>query len=381
MTRPKSTPKSGPAAAPASSAEVARRAGVSRTTVSFVLNDVRDRGISEATRERVLAVAREIGYEPNAAARSLAGGATRTVALVVPQVAHLHVDAFLAQLVASVNEACHQHGLRLLIESTEGEGREPGGFLQLVRSRSIDGLIVANLRTAEIEHLHRLRDSGVPLVVFGCNLPAAAGFTTMGDDTWRSAQLAVRHLLALGHRRVGLVNFAPAIYHSAAQRERGWRQALKDHGITADKRWIVHGDISAHSGYEATRELLARDVGCTAIFAGNDTIAFGALRALHEAGLRVPHDMALVGYDDIPLAPFAAPALTSVRTDPIGHARLAVQLLRQQMGHAEAAPEAGLPAPVLVVRESCGAHAAPVRAAPARRVSAPARGRAPKAAG
>jgi LacI family transcriptional regulator len=350
MTRPRSSP--------ANSAEVARRAGVSRTTVSFVLNDVRDQGISEATRQRVLAVARDIGYEPNAAARTLAGGATRTVALVVPQVAHLHVDAFLAQLLASVNEACHAHGLRLLIESTEGEGREPGGFLQLVRSRSIDGLIVANLRTAEIEHLHRLRDSGIPLVVLGCKLPADEGFATMGDDTWRSAQLAVRHLLALGHQRVGLVNYAPAEYHSAAQRERGWRQALRNHSITAHKRWMVHGNISAHSGYEATRELLARDVGCTALFAGNDTIAFGALRALHEAGLRVPQDVALVGYDDIPLAPYASPPLTSVHTDPVGHGRLALQMLRTQMGHTDAAAAAPLAAPSLVVRASCGAAAA-----------------------
>lgn len=352
---------------PASSVEVARRAGVSRTTVSFVLNDVRDRGISDATRERVLAVARELGYEPNAAARTLAGGATRTVALVVPQVAHLHVDAFLAQLVASVNDACHRHGLRLLIESTEGEGREPGGFLQLVRSRSIDGLIVAHLRTGEIEHLRRLRDHGVPLVVFGCNLPAREGFVTMGDDTWRSAQLAVQHLLSRGHRKVGLVNYASAEFHSAAQRERGWRQALADHGIEPDTRWIVHGDISAQSGYEATRALLARDLGLTALFAGNDTVAFGVLRALREAGLRVPDDVAVVGYDDIPLAPFATPPLSSVRTDPVGHGQLAVAMLLAQLRHRDAAPLPALPPPSVVVRESCGALLAKPAAAARRR--------------
>ncbi len=344
--------------APATSTEVARRAGVSRTTVSFVLNDVRDRGISEATRERVLAVAQELGYEPNAAARSLAGGATRTVALVVPKVEHLHVDAFLAQLVASVNEACHLHGLKLLIESTEGEGREPGGFLQLVRSRSIDGLIVANLRTTELEHLRRLRDSRIPQVVFGCNLPASKGFCTMGDDTWRSAQMAVNHLLSLGHRKVGLVNYAATEYHSAAQRERGWRRALADNGIKANPRWIVHGDITAQSGFEATRELLSRGIAFDALFAGNDTIAFGALRALQEAGLQVPKDIALVGYDDIPLAPFASPPLTSVHSDPVGHGRLAVQMLLAQMHEDDAASVAPLPAPKLVIRESCGATAA-----------------------
>jgi len=340
------------------SAEVARRAGVSRTTVSFVLNDVRDRGISEATRERVLAIVREIGYAPNAAARSLAGGATRTVALVVPQVDHLHVDAFLAQLVASVNEACHDNGLRLLIESTEGQGREPGGFLELVRSRSIDGLIVANLRTDEIGHLRRLRDGGVPLVVFGSHFPASEGFCTMGDDTWRSAQLAVRHLLALGHRCIGLVNYASPEFHSARQREHGWRQALLDQGITPEPRWIACGDISAHSGYEATRELLARGIAFTALLAGNDTIAFGMLKALREAGLRVPEDVAVVGYDDIPLAPFAAPPLTTVRTDPIAHGRLAVLRLLAQL-HPGGPPIAFAEVePTLVVRASCGAAGA-----------------------
>lgn len=342
----------------ATSSDVARRAGVSRTTVSFVLNDVRDRGISDATRARVLAVARELGYEPNAAARTLAGGATRTVALVVPTVEHLYADAFLAQLVASVNEACHLHGLKVLIESIEGEGREPGGFLQLVRSRSIDGVIVAHLRTAEIDHLRRLRDSGIPQVVFGCNLPASEGFCTMGDDTWRSAQMAVRHLLGLGRRRVGLVNYASATYHSAAQREHGWRQALADYGINANPQWISYGDITAESGYHATRELLARGIDFDAVFIGNDTIAFGALRALREAGLRVPEDIALVAYDDIPLAPFATPPLTTVHSDPIGHGRQAVQILLAQLRGGDPAAVAPLPAPQLVIRESCGARAA-----------------------
>ncbi|RVU49357.1 LacI family DNA-binding transcriptional regulator [Rubrivivax rivuli] len=337
-----------------SSAEVARRAGVSRTTVSFVLNDVRDRGISEATRERVLAVAREIGYEPHAAARMLAGGATGTVALVVPRMAHLSVDAFLSQLVASINAECHRHGLALLIESTEDEGREPGGFLRLVRSRRIDGLIVANLRTQEIAHLQQLRAGGVPLVVFGCQLPEAEGFHTMGDDTWQSARLAVDHLLDLGHRQVAFVNYAQPEFHNVNQRERGWRAALQARGIEPDAAWLAHADISAESGYLATRRLLARGVPFTALFAGNDTIAFGALRALREAGRRVPQDVAVVGYDDIPLAPYADPPLSSVRTDPAVHGRQAVQTLLAQLRPGSGVVDA-VPAPVLVVRASCGA--------------------------
>ena len=339
------------------SAEVARHAGVSRTTVSFVLNGVKNQSISQATRDKVAAVARELGYEPHAAARSLAGGATGTVALVVPRAAHLYDDAFLAQLVASANEACHRHGLKLLIESTEGEGREPGGFMQLVRSRRIDGLIVAHLRAAELDHLRRLRDQGIPLVVFGSDLPDSAPHQTMGDDTAKSAQMAVRHLLSLGHRRIAFVNYAQPEFRSVNQRELGWRLALEAQGVAIDPAWLAYADISAQSGYVATRELLSRGVNFTALFAGNDTIAFGALRALHEAGLQVPGDVAVVGYDDIPLAPFASPPLTSVRTDPVGHGRQAVQMLLAQL-RADALPLDLAEPPRLVVRESCGASAA-----------------------
>ena len=341
----------------ATSAEVARRAGVSRTTVSFVLNNARHRGISDTTRERVLAVAREIGYVPNAAARSLAGGTSGTLALVVPKLEHLYVDAFLAQLVASVRECCHLHGFKLLIESTDGEGREPGQFLQLVHGRSIDGVIVAHPRTTEMAHLQRLRDSEIPHVVFGCHLPAQEGLAMMGDDTCQSACIAVNHLLNLGRRRVALVNYASNEYHSAAQREGGWRKALLDHGIEPQDGWCIAADITPESGYRATRELLARQLHPDALFAGNDTIAFGALRALREAALRVPQDVALVGYDDIPMAPFADPPLTSVHSDPAGHGRQAVHSLLLQLQNGRPKPPAAVQAPKLVIRESCGARA------------------------
>ena len=214
------------------SAEVARRAGVSRTTVSFVLNGVRNRGISEATRTRVLAVADELGYRPNIAARTLAGGASATVGLVMPQATHLYDDAFLAHLVGSINEACHRAGLKMLIESTDGEGREPGGFVDLVRSRRIDGLIVVNLRRSEHDHLRQLAAAGIPLVVLGSGRDGTGDFHTLGTDNHRGATLAVNHLLDLGHRCIAHVGFAPSEFHSVSERERGWRDALTARGIS-----------------------------------------------------------------------------------------------------------------------------------------------------
>lgn len=339
------------------SSEVARRAGVSRTTVSFVLNNVRDRGISEATRERVLSVAREIGYEPNAAARTLAGGVTGTVALVIPKAAHLYVDVFLAQLVASINQECHRHGLKMLIESSDDEGRDPGGFVDLVRSRRIDGLIVVNPSQAGRQHLSRIADAGIPMIVFGAGLPDIDQFHTTGNDTSVAAKLVVNHLIDLGHRSIAFVNFAPPEYLAAQERERGWRETLEHHGIDANPAWAVSADISAASAYRATQTLLARGVPFTALFAGNDTIAFGAIRALGEAGLRIPQDVALVGYDDIPLAEFASPPLTTVRTDTTGLGRDAMDMLLSLLRREAPVQRMRHERPVeLVIRASCGAR-------------------------
>lgn len=339
------------------SAEVARRAGVSRTTVSFVLNGVVDRGISAATRARVLAAAQEMGYTPHAAARTLASGQTGHIALVVPRLAHLHVDAFIAQLSASIHEECHRAGLKLLVESTEDEGREAGGFVQLVRSRRIDGLIVVNLRHAEHTHVQRIVEAGIPIVVFGFRPKDLPDSCTMGGDNAGGARAVMAHLLALGHRRIAHVGFAPAEFHAVSQREAGWRAALQEAGLAADPALLAYGDISAESGYQATRRLLAAGARFTALFAGNDTIAFGAARALREAGRRIPDDVALVGYDDIPMAAFAAPPLTTVRTDPIGHGRDAMRLLLAQMArHPAGASVHAVRETQLVVRESCGAR-------------------------
>lgn len=346
---------------PPTSSEVARRAGVSRTTVSFVLNDVRDQGISEATRAKVLAAARDMGYQPHAAARMLASGSSGTVALVIPKAAHLYADAFLGQLVASINDECHHRGLKLLIESTEDEGREAGGFVNLVRSRRIDGLIVVNLRTSEHGHVQRIADAGIPLVVFGLGPADLPHSCTMGTDNARGAHTAVSHLIGLGHQRIAFLSFAPAEFHSVGRREQGWRTALAEHGIVPEASWVEYGDITARSGYEAMQRLLARGGRCTALFAGNDTVAFGALRALNETGLKVPDDIALVGYDDIPLAAFATPPLTTMSSDPIGHGRDAMRLLVAQLEGRTDGIAAHEERPTrLVIRASCGASRPPL---------------------
>ena len=137
-------------------AEVAELAGVSRTTVSFVLNDVRSMNISEATRQKVFDAARTLGYEPHAAARSLAGGSTGTVAVLIPRSDHLHVDAFLPRLLSAVNDRCHLYGYKVLLEAAEDQGKVPGAFMNLVRGKRVDGLVIANPRASERQFVDQL---------------------------------------------------------------------------------------------------------------------------------------------------------------------------------------------------------------------------------
>lgn len=346
-----------PSRRPATSTQVARAAGVSRTTVSFVLNNVLDKGISEATRAKVLRVAKELGYQPNAAAQSLASGSTGTVAMVVPRTEHLYDDQFLAQLLASVNDECHGLGLKLLIESAQHDDEQASGFVTLVRTRRIDGLIMVNPHRAHIGHLQGLAAARIPMVVLGSGVPELDTFHTLGQDTRSFARMAVGHLLELGHRDIAYVGFAGRDYFAGAERELGWRNTLSDAGITPREDLLEFGEITAQSGYRATQRLLSRGVRFTALFAGNDTIAFGAMRALREVGLRIPEDVALVGYDDIPLAEFAEPPLTTVHTDPIAHGHVAMLELARLLGVGKK-PVPVLPDPRLVIRASSGSRLA-----------------------
>lgn len=336
--------------------QVAQLAGVSRTTVSFVLNGVTGMGISEETRTRVLTAARKLGYVPNAMARSLASGSTKTIALLMPHGDHIHidVDAYLPRFLAGLTTACHANGYKVILEPIK-ESHRPGAFLDLVDSGRIDGLVVLNPRRLDDGYLRKLAHKKFPLVVFGSNLTDSQPICAIGVDNRSAAQRATEHLLDLCHERIAHIGFASEDYQVVHDRLDGFRQALDARGLDVRPEWIAFADYSAQSGYEAMRKMLSRSSRMTALFAGNDTVAFGAMAAIRDAGLRIPEDLAVVGYDDIPLAAFAAPPLTTVRTEPFKEGNDAADML---LGLIAGNPADGLHfrgvAP-LVVRQSCGA--------------------------
>ncbi|MEP7729273.1 LacI family DNA-binding transcriptional regulator [Marinomonas primoryensis] len=335
------------------SIEVARLAGVSRTTVSFVLNNVKKSGISDATRTKVLNAAAELGYEPNAAAQSLASGSSATIGLVLPDIQHLYVDAFLARVVASVSEESRAQNMKLLIESTDGEGSL--NYRRLAKSGRVDGLIVVNPREGDYDELSEINRLFMPLVAFGSpsrSIATGYEFSTTGSNNFINAKLAVNHLIKLGHKKIAHIGFASSVFASVHSREKGWFSALEEAGLVqyAIKEFA---NLSADSGYQACQRLLQKKASFSAIFVGNDTVAFGVLKALFDHGLRVPENIAIVSYDDIPLARFAPVPLTTIRTFPEEHGQKSVAMLLEQLKGNVIATHHKIESQ-LVIRNSCG---------------------------
>jgi DNA-binding LacI/PurR family transcriptional regulator len=335
------------------SSDIAEAAGVSRTTVSFVLNGTKGVNISAQTRARVLEAARALDYVPHSAARMLVSGRTRTIGLVLAHGDLMSVDAFAPPLMFGISRVCNARGYKLLIEGVEGQAQR-NAYFDLAKSKSIDALIVLN-SNSEDEGLIQLLDSQFPVVLLG-----AVGHpreNTIRPHMGRAAVKATRHLVTLGHRQIAHITYAPIRYVGARERLRAFRRAIERAKLDFDERLIGYGDFSIESGYRAMQEILRRGRP-TALFAGNDTIAVGALAALREKGLTVPNDVAVVGFDDLPVAAYSSPPLTTVNTEPVRQGELAalaaIELLE---GQTVGIRDCSLPLK-LVIRESCGAKRA-----------------------
>lgn len=334
------------------SLEVARHAGVSRTTVSLVLNDVPGAQISERTRQRVIQVAEELGYVPVAAARALARQRTQVIGLILTRSPH-HIasDAFLTQILESLVETSHQNGMHLMIDIVEDiHHREV--YLDLTRARSIDGIIFSGPKFDD-QALRALEQDGFPTVLMG-QLPGTS-FYSVDIDNRAAAKLAVAHLIHLGHTRIACITNAPISYTASADRLQGYREALESAGLQFDPRLVRQGNFDLESGYIQMNHLLDLKPLPSAVFVASDVVAFGAMSAIRERGLSIPGDIALVGFDDVPFARYIDPPLTSVSLPAVQLAREACNLLLALI-RGEQPPERKLLLGThLVVRKSCGA--------------------------
>ncbi len=301
--------------------DVAREAGVSVATISRVVNG--SAAVKEETRRHVLGVAARLGYSPHGAARSLITSRTNTIGALLPD---LHGE-FFSEVIRSIDHAAHHGGFHLLLSSSHDGEREIVTSFRAMRGR-VDGLIVMSPDLDARTAVHSFPD-GFPVVLLNC--PAdRAGYDSIVIANYEGARAAVNHLLELGHRRIAMITGRER-NHDAAERLRGFRDAMREAGVTSDAAVELSGDFAEESGYRATRELLGARERPTAIFAANDSMAIGAISALREAGVRVPEDVAVVGFDDIPMARYMNPPLTTVHVDISALGTLATDRLLEQI--------------------------------------------------
>lgn len=334
------------------SQDVADEAGVSRTTVSLVLNNVKGIQISEETRQKVVAAAEKLRYVPDAAARALVSRRSQIVGLLLTRSPH-HIasDAFLTQILNGLIEVVREHGLRLLVDIVEPEHQKEA-YLELVWAKRIDGVLLSGPRLDD-EALRALEQDGFPTVLIG-NLPGA-NLCSVDVDNRAAARTAVAHLLNLGHERIACLTNAQPYYTAATERLQGYRDALEGAGIVFDERLVRYGDFGLESGYFQMKDLLEAGIPFTAAFVASDTVALGAKTALWERGLKIPGDIALIGFDDLPIAQYSTPPLTTVHLPALELAKQAGKMLIQLMKGMSPAKRQVILETSLVIRESCGA--------------------------
>jgi LacI family transcriptional regulator len=333
--------------------DVAELAGVSRTTVSFVLNNVPGMRISEETRRKVLEAAQQLDYHPNISAQRLVTGQTRIIAYVERQTPEqAFSDAFLPQVLRGVHDAASASNYEVLFAPVPVEnGAERCEYL--LRGGHVDGIILSGPRSDDLQ-LRDLLERGAPLVLQG-HWPGVAT-ASVDIDNNEAARMAVKHLIGLNHRRLGMIVHAPLAYTAAAARLKGYRDVVKSMGLSVDDSCITEADFTPESGERAMEELLEYDPPPTAIFASSDTVAIGAMRAAKRMGYRIPEDMSFVGFDDIPMAVYQDPPLTTVRLPAYGIGWATADLLIRLIAQEEVREGNLLLESELIIRASCGAE-------------------------
>ena len=323
--------------------DVAVEVGVSVNTVSRALTGKPD--VGSDTRARVREAAERLGYTPNLLARSLVQGRTRTVGLVVTDC----TNPFYATLIRAVEETVSRHGYGLLLATANENPDKEAAGLRLLQERRIDGLLLSPVRV-EAPHITALVEEEVPHVLLSRRPPGYRGHF-VGTDNVRGARLAVAHLIGLGHRRIAHLSRADTV-SSAVERIQGYRRELHEHGIAFDPDLVVSAPADVTGGAGALPQLLALRPRPSAIFAYSDLQAIGLRIALDEAGLRVPEDVSIVGFDGIELASYVSPPLTTVAQDIQKIGVLGAEMLVRQLTGTPPQRKARLLPPTLAVRGS-----------------------------
>jgi len=321
--------------------DVAELVGVSIQTVSAVMND--KPGITGETRDRVLAAVKQLGYHPYSVARSLRTGQTRTLALIVSDLS----NPSFGTMASAAEDYAHRFGYNLTVHNTHDDVTREASYIQSLSQRWIDGVLYVSAED-ELSSQTALEQAGIPSVAVD-RIPETYVGPSVTLDNTKAGTIAAQHLIDLGHHHLAHIS-GPYRLRVARERIRGFEQALAHHGL--DPAGREEGNWTCDSGYAAMKRILEHEPHPTALFAANDRMAIGAMQAIQEAGLRVPGDISVVGLDDIEVAAYQNPPLTTVRQSFVELATLAVRLLLALIEKDQPAETQLVIEPELIERQS-----------------------------
>jgi len=329
-------------------AEIARRANVSVITVSRALNNRPD--VSEATRAQIWALAEELHYVPNVLARALVSGSSRTLGLIVAD----NTNPYYGRLIRAVEDTARSHGYGVILCNTDENPEYEISAHTMLAAKRVDGLLITSIQSGSAPLLSLARE-GTPFVLLNRYVDDIAADCVLNDNA-SGAYEATAHLCRLGHRRIYHLT-GPDTISSVRERLAGYRQALAEFGVPFDPAGVIRCDLRLEGGCDATWAALTAPSRPTAIFAYSDLLAVGVLKAAHEVGLRIPQDVALVGYDDIEFAPFVEPPLTTVAQQAYEIGRRGTEILLEKIRWPTGQPwqpQRVVYKPQLVIRASSG---------------------------
>ncbi|HGF7196322.1 substrate-binding domain-containing protein [Vibrio cholerae] len=324
--------------------DIARLAGVSTSTVSHVIN--KSRFVSDEIAERVNNAAQQLNYAPSALARSLKMNRTKTIGMLVTT----STNPFFGEVVKGVERSCYHQGYNLILCNTEGDNQRMKASINTLLQKRVDGLLLmcSTLEGERLDVFDRYPD--IPIVVMDWG-PILFASDKIQDNSLQGGYMAAKHLIECGHKEIGCIT-GPLIRHQAQMRYEGYKRALAEAGIAINPDWIVESDFECEGGYQAFEKLYLRGKLPSALFVSNDMMAMGVIQAASQRGLRVPDDLSLIGYDDVHIAKFMTPALTTIHQPKYRLGKAAVDTLLYRLENPDTTAQVVQLEPTLVVRSS-----------------------------
>ncbi|EJL6472564.1 substrate-binding domain-containing protein [Vibrio cholerae] len=324
--------------------DIARLAGVSTSTVSHVIN--KSRFVSDEIAERVNNAAQQLNYAPSALARSLKMNRTKTIGMLVTT----STNPFFGEVVKGVERSCYHQGYNLILCNTEGDNQRMKASINTLLQKRVDGLLLmcSTLEGERLDVFDRYPD--IPIVVMDWG-PILFASDKIQDNSLQGGYMAAKHLIECGHKEIGCIT-GPLIRHQAQMRYEGYKRALAEAGIAMNPDWIVESDFECEGGHQAFEKLYQRGKLPSALFVSNDMMAMGVIQAASQRGLRIPDDLSLIGYDDVHIAKFMTPALTTIHQPKYRLGKAAVDTLLYRLENPDTTAQVVQLEPTLVVRNS-----------------------------